>query len=362
MTKTSSAKVVQEKRIYISQSDMPKLPLSETLRLAQSLFDDFAGKSAAPHQLAMSVATSPTSSTWDKLCGAAMAYGLTEGGSKADKIVLADLGKKIVAPTTEGEDEQAKVEAVFRPRIIREFFQKYNRARFPSDIIARNVLGEMGVPNDRLDEALEIIKRNGEFVGLIHQTKTGAFVALNVILPPADTDIPSGEEDEGEIETGQERIIEGVGPPKAVHAQKPTERQKVFITHGNNKEIVAQLKELLMFGKLEPVVAEEHETTSKPVPDKVLDDMRACFAGIIHIASEDELLDRQGNVHHKLNENVLIEIGAAFALYGRNVILLVQKGVNLPSNLQGLYRCYYEGSRLDYEATMKLLKAFNEFE
>jgi hypothetical protein len=49
------------------------------------------------------------------------------------------------------------------------------------------------------------------------------------------------------------------------------------------------------------------------------------------------------------------------ALYGGNFILLVQKGVHLPSNLQGLYRCEYEGETLDYDATMKLLKAFNQF-
>lgn len=90
--------------------------------------------------------------------------------------------------------------------------------------------------------------------------------------------------------------------------------------------------------------------------------MRSCFAGIIHIEGEEELRDQEGNVWHKLNENVLIEIGAALALYGRNVILLIQKGVSLPSNLQGLYCCYYEGEKLDYEATMKLLKAFNEFQ
>lgn len=34
---------------------------------------------------------------------------------------------------------------------------------------------------------------------------------------------------------------------------------------------------------------------------------------------------------------------------------------SLPSNLQGLYEIRYEGDRLDYEATMKLLEAFNEF-
>ena len=49
------------------------------------------------------------------------------------------------------------------------------------------------------------------------------------------------------------------------------------------------------------------------------------------------------------------------ALYGRKFILLVEKGASLPSNLQGLYEVRHEGGKLDYESTMKLLKAFNDF-
>jgi predicted nucleotide-binding protein len=135
----------------------------------------------------------------------------------------------------------------------------------------------------------------------------------------------------------------------------------VFIAHGKSAQVVNQLKDLLTFGNFEPVVAEEHETSAKPVPEKVLNSMRECSAGIIHVASEDELLDKEGVVHHKLNENVLIEIGAAMALYGGKFILLVQKGLHMPSNLSGLYCCYYDGDKLDYDATMKLLKAFSDF-
>jgi predicted nucleotide-binding protein len=58
---------------------------------------------------------------------------------------------------------------------------------------------------------------------------------------------------------------------------------------------------------------------------------------------------------------VLIEIGAAMMRYGRNFILLVEEGTQLPSNLQGLYEVRYKGDELDYPSTMKLLKAFNEF-
>jgi predicted nucleotide-binding protein len=136
---------------------------------------------------------------------------------------------------------------------------------------------------------------------------------------------------------------------------------RVFITHGKNTKILDQLKEIVTFGKFIPVIAEEHETTSKPVPQKVMDNMRSCDAGIIHIASEQVLIGEDGKPHHKVNENVLIEIGAAMALYKQNFILLVERGVKLSSNLQGLYECRYEGDKLDGEATMKLLKAFNEF-
>src|ERR1700720_3803400 len=69
------------------------------------------------------------------------------------------------------------------------------------------------------------------------------------------------------------------------------------------------------------------------------EDMRSCGAGVIHVGGEGKYLDGNGVEHGKINDNVLIEIGAAMALYGKKVVLLVGKDVTLPSNLQGLYRC-----------------------
>jgi predicted nucleotide-binding protein len=136
---------------------------------------------------------------------------------------------------------------------------------------------------------------------------------------------------------------------------------RVFITHGKQRAAVTQIKELLVFGSFEPVVSIERESTAIPVPEKVFEDMRSCGAGVIHVGGEGKYLDRDGTEHTKINDNVLIEIGAAMALYGKKVVLLVEKGITLPSNLQGLYRCELEGDRLDYEATMKLLKTFSQF-
>jgi hypothetical protein len=362
MAKTSPQKT---KRVYISQSEIPRHSLQEVLTLAQSLQDNFAGKNAPPHQLAGALDISPTSTKWQSLSGAAVAYGLTTGGYNATDISLTPLGRRIVATEVEGDDARAKLEAALKPVIMSKFFIRYNRAKLPPDKIAHNVLSTMGVPPDRLTEAFQIIKGNGELVGIIQTTKTGPFVAVDSpVLESAVAPVEEGLEGQGEPEPppGNGEAKKVVTPAVTQPATAATPKNsRVFITHGKNTDIVHQIKELLIFGKFDPVIAVEHETISKPVPDKVMDDMRSCFAGVIHVESEEDLLDPKGTTHHKINENVLIEIGAAMALYKNNFVLLVSKGVHLPSNLQGLYICYYDGPKLDYEATMKLLKAFSEF-
>ena len=73
------------------------------------------------------------------------------------------------------------------------------------------------------------------------------------------------------------------------------------------------------------------------------------------------LIDETGKEYPQINGNVLIEIGAAMALYNRRFVLLVERGVVLPSNLQGLYEVRYEGEQLEFDATMKLLEVFSSF-
>ena len=58
---------------------------------------------------------------------------------------------------------------------------------------------------------------------------------------------------------------------------------------------------------------------------------------------------------------MLVEIGAAFLAYNRRVILLVDKRLTLPSNLQGLYRCEYKGDELDSNALTKFQQGLLKF-
>ncbi len=137
-------------------------------------------------------------------------------------------------------------------------------------------------------------------------------------------------------------------------------RRRVFITHGKNRGLVEPISKLLEYGELEPVVSVDRQSVSKPVPEKVMDDMRGCGAAIIHVDAEQTIISKDGTEHVLLNPNVLIEIGAAMAFYGRRFILLVREGVKLPSNLQGLYEVRYSGDTLDAVAAIKLLEAIKD--
>ena len=62
-----------------------------------------------------------------------------------------------------------------------------------------------------------------------------------------------------------------------------------------------------------------------------------------------------------LQADVLLEIGAAMALYGGNFVLLVEDSVALPLNLQELCECRYRGDELNLPTMMALLRTFSGF-
>jgi hypothetical protein len=85
--------------------------------------------------------------------------------------------------------------------------------------------------------------------------------------------------------------------------------------------------------------------------------MRGCDTAIVQV--DTNVLPREAEP--RIQADVLIELGAAMALYGRNFVLLVEDSVALPLNLQGLCECRYGGDELDMPAMMELLRAFSGF-
>lgn len=362
-----------DKRTYFRQSDFALTDLQQAQQLASALVDNFAGKDGPPPDIALAIGISPTSSAWPVLAGASIAYGLTEGGVGASTIKLTPLGRKLVAPEEEGVDLLARREAVLKPRIAKDFFERYRRAKFPNNAIAANFLRTLGLPANRVQAAINTLEANGRYAGLIRDTPNGMFVSLDSPAVPGPATTPTNRARDLEAEESGPPNPElapsslpdftplPLSQPSQVAILSDPKANRVFISHGKQRAVANQIKELLAFGKFEPVVSIDREATAISVPEKVFEDMRSCAAGVIHVGNEGKYIDRSGAEHSKINDNVLIEIGAAIALYGKKVVLLVERDVTLPSNLQGLYRCDFEGDKLDYEATMKLLKTFSQF-
>lgn len=365
---TEPTKPTRSKRTYLSQADVPGCTLEDALRVPQAIAENYAAKPTSPLNTAAALDMQPNAGRFRLLCGAALAYGLTSGGPNAPEIAITPLGMRAVRPTQEGDDIGAQREALMRPRVIGEFLQKYNNAPLPRPDIAVNVLLEMGVPRERAEEVLEFILQGASGVGLLREIKGKRYVDLAGVSAPDKLEEEESEDEAplqesvGTAERNESDEGQKLALNRQASLQRPsqTQNRRVFITHGKNKSLIEPIKKLLGFGELEPVVSVEKMSISQPVPDKVMNDMRSCGSAIIHVDADQTLIDREANEQVVLNPNVLIEIGAAMALYGRRFILLVRDGIKLPSNLQGLFEVRYAGENLDGDATIKLLEAIND--
>jgi len=359
--KASRSALSEQKRSRLSQQDVPSCSIEKALRVARAIGENYGFKPSSPIQIARALNVQPTSGPFKMLTGASIAYGLTTGGYNAETISLEPLAMRIIRPTAGGDDLAAKREALLKPRVIGEFLRKYAGAPLPRSDIAENVLAEMGVPSERTKEVLELIIEGAQAVGYVQEIKGRQYVEIDSAPPSAPEEPPpvSGPS----APPAPSKAIPDLNAAAIVanlSIEEINRARRVFLTHGKNRTFIDPAKKLLAFGELEAVVSAERQSVSQPVPDKVMSDMRSCGAAIIHVDEEMRLLDQSAQEHVVLNPNVLIEIGAAMALYGRRFILLVKEGVKLPSNLQGLYEVRYRGDALDGDATIKLLEAIND--
>jgi predicted nucleotide-binding protein len=204
--------------------------------------------------------------------------------------------------------------------------------------------------------------KNAKELGIITVIKETEYIQLNKISPPVEgKQIPLDTKENGDGTPRQnEDTIEVILPDESSESQKPTFKPKVFIGHSKNAKILNQLKEILEFGQFDYVIAEETETSAIPISEKVFGLMKDCNCAIINLSADGQENEEEDI---RINQNVLIEIGAAFLKYNKKVILLTDKRLveSLPSNIQGLVRCDYDGDELSFTTALKLQKSLTCF-
>lgn len=338
-------------------SDVPTFPrdsFKKSLRIAEAIERDNAGKPYDRLSLAKSINMSPNSGSFRQLITSSTKYGLTKGGYQAGKLELTSLGSSIVAPTSDEERKNGLRNALLTPEVFKSVLEFYDTKQVPRQELLKNSLKrEFHIIPEDVDICYRVIMQNIEDFGLSEDIKGKPYLKLNNL----------GAEIEQAPQSDQESLTDEFQDSK--QSPEPTPQTevkpipKVFISHSKNENILDQLKTILEFGDFQYTVAEEVETASIPIPDKIFGFMRECNCAIINVSADEDM--KQEVDSYRINENVLIEIGAAFVHYDKRVILLVDKRLKLPSNLQGLYRCEYEGDELSFTVAMKLQKALTEF-
>ena len=148
------------------------------MRIPEVLHSTYAGKSASKKDICETLEIGETSPNTHYLLSAAQAYGLV--AKEDDEFVLAETGRKIVAPTFDGEDREAQVKALRTPTLLSQFYTDYDGHTLPSEQHFPNVLeSKFSVPRDRVDETIRLILDNGRFVGILSESPDGT-LRLNI--------------------------------------------------------------------------------------------------------------------------------------------------------------------------------------
>jgi hypothetical protein len=135
------------------------------------------------------------------------------------------------------------------------------------------------------------------------------------------------------------------------------EKPVVFVSR-TNKKVIDQVKKMLEFLHYDYVVGDNVETPL-PMSENKFELMKKCDCAIITIAASEQ--ERRYTGFYILNSNIVSEINAAFLKYNAQVVLLVEKRVELPPNFKGLKRVEFANDDLSFDMAMELEKVLANF-
>lgn len=170
-----SAEGKPTKASAVASADLPRKSLEDALKVAKVIKDEYAGKLATWEDIAKGMGFAATNPNNKYFLWAATAYGIVEKDQN-DQYRLTEIGRKILAPTYEGENREGVIKSIAKPAILGRFYSDYGGSLLPSGDIFRNVLEQKyGIVGNRIDETIQIIQQNAKFADLLEEQPGGKF-------------------------------------------------------------------------------------------------------------------------------------------------------------------------------------------
>jgi len=332
----------------ISQTDIPSITLEKACRIPRLIADNYASDPTTPFDVATAANMAPSSGSFRTLCGAAIGYGLTDGGPNATVISLTRLGQSVVSPLEIGADITSLRQAALKPTVAQQFYEKYDKSPLPPKDIAMNVLASFGVPRPKTEAVYDLLVENAKFVGFITSIKGKDYIKLDSHQGISDA-TPSEDAEYEEQPISDTPPIEPVEDSRMCLHNEPSlspAKNAIFVGHGGNRRPMEQLVKILNEYGIPHKEAVDEPNHARPIPQKVADTMRQCGAAILVFTADKEYFDKNGNAIWRPSENVSHELGAASVLYGERIIIFKENGIDLPSNFSSIGYIEFDKDRL----------------
>ena len=335
--------------------EYPLFTLEKTLKISQIIWNNHAGNPTTLLDLASEIGYSPTSSSFSNLIISSKRYGLTTGSFSNDKtktISITDLGKSIVAPTSNDNISQLKMKALLQTKIYEKILGNINGKVIPSRNIFENELVRVHhVPDKNKKECCNIILKNIEELQLSKDVNGKKYLDLhsgksNISHSDNDLGENKNNKDEQEIDDYVDKF------PSKENKQTP---KQIFVAHGKNREPLNQLKVFLEQFKIPYKIVTDESNQGRPISQKVSDLMHECSSAIFIFTKDEKTKNDNGDDVYRPSDNVVFELGAASVLYGSNIVIFKEKGVSFGSDFKDLGYISFEDNKLDAQ-TGNLMK------
>ena len=304
----------------------PVNTLQDALAVAVAIQEATSGLPCGRVDLARAMGTTPASSGFTTRLNSSAKYGLTEGAYNDDVVKMTRRGDAIVAPSDAAERQRSLYHAALAPDVFRGFYEMLDGKQLPEDEFTRNMIRrEFTIHPELAAECLAIAKANGVVSGIITERSGTLYV-----------DLGRGE---GDRSAQSEQPADAVGnpdprpaePSEAVQPRSEPGTGRIFIAHAGALDVANAIESLLQ-GFSIPCGRADHpngRNGHRPIPTAVAEQMRSCSSAIV-IGR-----DRGGVEASEESARLAFLIGAAWALYGERVIVVVP-GDAPPSCLNGV--------------------------
>ena len=150
-----------------TKAKFPRHPIGKAIRIAQTIFDQNAGKACSRAEAAKFFGLSSAVGPFSVEISSAIKYGFLEQ-PQAGQIEPSALAKKVLRPQSPNDTIDGYRQAIMNAPDISEVYQHYRGENLPDDQFLRNTVTETyGVPSESFQEFKQVFLESLETAELI---------------------------------------------------------------------------------------------------------------------------------------------------------------------------------------------------